>query len=249
MVGRAAGGGSVDRGDRTRGRPRPVHGVVLGAQARADVLARGAPRGAGPDRPRVAHGDRRLRALDPRHRGRVRTQPGIGSALATQGMDSKPLALRDFASAGPRSSPTPRAICGSAPIMARRHSCATVMATGDAAGAASSRSCGDGLAYGRCSSQKLAESASSVGSTPARARCSSITWIQGRSPSRSAMATRARSSAAPGGEQVRAPVRELPRSGRGGSRRSSRKIGRPRCIAVARYTAFRGSSIGRANDC
>ena len=82
MVGRATGGGSVDRGDRTRGRPRPVHGVVLGAQARADVLARGAPRGARTDRPRVAHGDRGLRALDPRHRGRVRTQPSVCSSLA-----------------------------------------------------------------------------------------------------------------------------------------------------------------------
>ena len=195
MVGRAAGGGSVDRGDRTRGRARPVHGVVLGAQARADVLARGAPRCA---RARsTASCSRRSWPASSRSAtsrtcsNAARHRFGIGYAS----MDSKPLALRDFASAGPRCHPTPRAICGSAPTTARRHSCATVMATGDAAGAASSRSCGDGLAYGRCSSQKLAESASSVGSTPTRARCSSITWIQARSPSRSAMATRARSSA------------------------------------------------------
>ena len=58
MAGRATGGRSVDRGDRPRGRPRSLHRVVLGAQARPDLVARGAPRGARADRARAAGRDR-----------------------------------------------------------------------------------------------------------------------------------------------------------------------------------------------
>ena len=60
MAGRATGGRSVDRGDRARGRPRSLHRVVLGAQARPDLVARGAPRGAWADRARAARRDRHV---------------------------------------------------------------------------------------------------------------------------------------------------------------------------------------------
>jgi hypothetical protein len=84
VVGAAAGVWSLDRGDRARGRPRPLHRLLLGAQARPDVLPCGTPRGARPHRARAAGRDRLLRALDPRHGRRVPAQPDDDPPLACQ---------------------------------------------------------------------------------------------------------------------------------------------------------------------
>jgi hypothetical protein len=83
VVGAATGLWRLDRGDRPRGRPRPLHRLLVGAQARPDVRPCGTPRGARPDRARSAGRDRLLRPIDPRHRRRLRAQPDDDPPLAT----------------------------------------------------------------------------------------------------------------------------------------------------------------------
>jgi hypothetical protein len=103
VAGGATGERSIDRGDRPRGRPRPVHGVLLGAQARADVGARRAPRGAGAARARAAHRDRELH-LSVRDMADVlgRSPTTVRHWLGRYGLESGPTRRRAAVAAADR---------------------------------------------------------------------------------------------------------------------------------------------------
>ena len=225
MAGGATGGWGVDRGDRPRGRPRSLHRVVLGAQARPDLVARRAPRGARADRARAAHRDRR------RATSRCATWPTCWSAAHRRAALASPPWPGDRPhEARARSQSRARRRC--------RHRRPAVPAPrADAARAARGRlpvramRGGHVAAWRREVKRILVVEAGGAcklcGYADATPPCSSITSIRHEALRAQPSGGHALPRQGPGGgREMRAPVRQLPREGRGWARSTSPKIGR-----------------------
>jgi hypothetical protein len=194
VVSRATRGRSLDRGDRARGRPRPLNGVVLGAQARADVGARGAPRGA-PVRSTASCWVRSSAASSRSATWRTfSNESGIDSSLATQARTPD---RSRCATARPPDRAATRRRARSADVPRSRPDAVRARPRWLPAMPQMPRRLGRAAAGSRTVDAHRGSRRACVlcGFDTQPGALQFTTWIQARSPSRSAVATRARSSA------------------------------------------------------
>ena len=183
------GCGALDRVDRPRDRPQPVHGRLLGQQARPHIRPRAQARSPRRHRPRDPRGARRGRHADPRDRRATRRELHDRAPLAQalRAHDAtRPAARRDGATARATGADTARA---SARSTGASRSCA---AAPDAlplpAMPRRKRSTAGGARSSGSWSPKPAAPACSAATRARRRPCTSITSI--RRASRSASAAR-----------------------------------------------------------